>query len=479
MTTHIVTKPRLRVKAGSSNDLVTKAEGQVTPGPWLLPISGGWLPAEVGSNLNWWQNGFSVSGWTPSAMVEACVSAYAQTVAMCPGTHWWSLPDNGRERVTTSALARILKTPNTYQSISDFFLNGTRGLYSQGNWYALALRNSRFEIEQLHLMNPRACAANIAYNGEIFYTLAGNSIIERIVGGPIIVPARDVLHIKLNTSPSNPLLGESPIVAAARDIATADAMAAQQLQFYLNQARPSTVLQTDLVLDKTQVDALRDRWNEQVRGIAAGGTPILTAGLKVAPMGSSAVDSQLVQAMKMTDMHVALAFRMPLAILGIGGGGPANTTEALIRDWLGGSLGFALNHIEEAIGLAFNLKGQPDEYLELDTSVLMRSALKDRIDAYGKGVVGGIFSPDEARAEFSLSKVKGGFGEEPRVQAQVVPLSAAGAIPASPSAPSADPPKLPPPEKEFTDDDTSLTGESLEEFFGDIHATHNDQARLS
>lgn len=451
---HIVTKPRVRVKAGSSSGaLVTKTEGQVSAGPWFLPVSGGWLPAEVGSSLNWWQNGFNVTGFEPSAIVEACVSAYAQTVAMCPGNHWRNKGDGGRERVTTSALVRFLKSPNTYQSISDFLLNGVRGLYSQGNLYAMAIRNNRFEIDSLHLMNPRGCSANIAYNGEIFYSLSGNPIIERLVDYPLIVPQRDVLHIRLNTSQFNPLLGESPIIAAARDIATNDAMAVQQLQFYLNQAKPSTVLQTDLVLEKEQVEALRARWNEQTRGLGAGQTPILTGGLKMSPIGQNAVDSQLVQFMKMTDQHIALAYRIPMQILGVGNAGPSNVTTELMNGWLASSLGFCLNHVEEAIGNLFELKGQPDEYLELDTKALLRSAFKDMVEGYARSVQGGIHSPDEARAEFSLSKVKGGFGEEPRVQSQVVPLSAASAIPASPTAPAQPAAKPPDASKDFSNGD--------------------------
>lgn len=431
---HIVTKPRIRIKAGSSSgEIITKGEGEVRPGPWFLPVSGGWLPAEVGSSLNWWQNGFNLTGYTPSAIVEACTGAYAQTVAMCPGDHWRMVdPSSGRQRVTKSALQRFLKLPNSYQSISDFLLNAVYSLYSHGNIYAVILRNDRFEIDSVHLMNPRGCYANIAYDGSIYYSLSGNPVIERLVDAPLLVPQRDVLHVRLKTSIYNPMLGESPVISAARDIAANDAMASQQLQFFLNQARPSGVLGTDLTLDKDQVQQLRDRWDDQSRGLGVGKTPILTAGLKPMPWGINNVDSQLVQSMKMSDQHVALAYRIPLQILGIGGAGPANTTEALMQSWLASSLGFCLNHLEEAIGNIFGLDGYPNDYLEFNTAALLRSAFKDRVDAFTQGVQGGIFEPDYARADFGLPKVKGGFGEEPRVQSQVVPLSAAGAIPTSP-----------------------------------------------
>ena len=48
-----------------------------------------------------------------------------------------------------------------------------------------------------------------------------------------------MLHVKLRTSGFNMLLGESPIVSAAREIAAGNAMAQQQIAFYTNQARPS------------------------------------------------------------------------------------------------------------------------------------------------------------------------------------------------------------------------------------------------
>ena len=157
MANEMTDKPRYRVKAGSAA-LVTKAEGEVHPGPYYLPVTGGWLPAN--SPWNWWQDGtIPDTGFDSSAMVEACLSAYSQTIAMCPGDHWRLNEKAGRDRVTTSALSRILRHPNSYQSPSDFMLNLTRSLYADGNAYALALRNDRYEIDELHLMDPRMCNA--------------------------------------------------------------------------------------------------------------------------------------------------------------------------------------------------------------------------------------------------------------------------------------------------------------------------------
>jgi Phage portal protein len=100
--------------------------------------------------------------------------------------------------------------------------------------------------------------------------------------------------------------------------------------------------------------------------------------------------------------------------------------------WLATGLGFALNHVEQAFDRLFDLKGEPDDYCEFDTAALLRSAQKDRIEALARAVQGGIYSPNEARAAEDLDAVP--YGDEPRLQAQVVPLSAAGAIPTAPAA---------------------------------------------
>lgn len=431
--------------------LVSKAagEGEFRPGPYQLPVTGGWLPPDT--PWNFWQSGIEPSGGSTSAMVEACLSAYSQTVAMCPGDHWRMNGKKGRDRVTNSALSRILRYPNWYQSPSDFMLNLTRSLYADGNAYALALRNDRFEIKELHLMDPLQSYPQVATTGDIFYNLAGNDIIDRQIKDSLLVPARDVLHVRLNATRRRhpyPLVGDTPVASAMQDIAASNAMTAQQIKFYMNQARPSAVLTTDLILDKDQVQFVRDRWDEQSRGLNAGGTPILTAGLKPYVLSTPSKDAELAEIMKLTDQKIALAFRVPLAILGIGGTAYAST-ELLMQSWIASGLGFAINHIEDAFGLLFALDGQPDEYVEFDTAALLRSAFSVRIAGLAQAVQGGIMAPNEARAIESLPEVE--FGDEPRVQQQVVPLSAAAAIPttpgpgAPPGAPPSGPVKADPP----------------------------------
>lgn len=425
------------------------AEGAYRPGPYLL--ADGWLSSTAGRLTNWWQSGYSLSPYgEANAMVEACLGAYSQTVAMCPGDHWRTNADGGRVRVTTSDLTRIMRRPNDYQSMSDLLLNLTRRLWAAGEAFGVAIRNNRGDIAELHLM--RHGTPLIAQDGSIFYYLSGNEILEKRYDFGPPIPARDVLHVRLHT-PRNPLKGESPILSTVLDQAMAGAALNQQVSFYLNEAKASFVLETDAQLTKEQTTALRAAWDAQTKGENAGGTPILAWGLKAKPIASTARDGQLAELLKMTDQNIALAFRIPLQILGVGGT-PFASTEALMASWKASGLGFTLNHIEEAFGILFSLKGVPDEYLEFDTKALLRSAFKEQIEALAASAIGGIHSSDEARAELGLPATPGGHGAMPRVQQQVVPLSYGSAMkPADPNPPPAPAPKPEPePDDEAEDD---------------------------
>lgn len=412
------------------------AEGEAREGPYALPVTGGWLSADTGQYTNWWQMGYDVERPGGSAIVQACVSAYAQTAAMCLGSHWRARSDGGRDRVTNSALSRILLRPNAYQSPSDFLLNLASLLYRRGNAYALAVRNSRYEIVELHLMWGQ-CYPCVSSTGEVFYALSGNEVVEQQVslGGLAGVPARDVLHVHLET-PRHPLIGETPLTAAMLDLATSNAMARQAISFFDRQARPSGTLSTASTLTTDQVSELRARWNEQSRGLNAGGTPILTNGLKWEPMTVAAKDTQFAEIMKMTEQNVALAYRVPLQVLGVGEQKFAST-ELMMGSWLASGLGFALNHIEQGYDRLFGLAGGLSEYTEFDTAVLLRSDFATRVKGWVDGVKGGVFARNEARGDFEFGKVEG--GDEPWVQQQDMPLSAAVRLAQDQPAPAVEP----------------------------------------
>ena len=111
-------------------------EGAVRPGPYPLPITGGWL-ADGGADGIGGKPGSRPrrsrrARW--SRVASALTAARSQRVLAPIGG---SVEGGGRERVMNSALSRILRSPNDYQTINDFMLAGVHDLYSDGNAYAL------------------------------------------------------------------------------------------------------------------------------------------------------------------------------------------------------------------------------------------------------------------------------------------------------------------------------------------------------
>src|SRR4051812_26687472 len=74
----------------------------------------------------------------PCSIVDAGVWAYVRALAQLPGYHMEERDNGGREMLSTTALSRILRVPNTYQTRSDFLTHGIRSLLYDGNWYSLA-----------------------------------------------------------------------------------------------------------------------------------------------------------------------------------------------------------------------------------------------------------------------------------------------------------------------------------------------------
>lgn len=417
-------------------------EGNWHPGPYT--VAGGWLPSSWGA-WNFWQLDRDPLAFPGASIVEACVWAYIRAIAQLPGYHRRELDNGGTETITTSALARLMRAPSGYQTPSDFLVHLIRSLLYDGNSYWIAQRNDRGEVEALHWTDPRMCRVReIAVAGqqtrEIFYDIGANPLIgfDSLTASNLVVPARDVLHLKLAT-PRHPLIGETWLAALACELNQRAAIN-NTVTTAATTGRPTGILTTDLVLTTAQTDELRARWMERSATMAQGGVPILTHGIKFQPVALSAEDAATIEQLKLTDQMVAAVFGVPGILLGISDTSTQKSAEAVMAEWLAAGLGWLINHIEVALdqflGLNAGSVGRGREYTELDTRALLRSAFKDRLDGLARGVQGGIYSPNEARRLEGLPAATA--GDEPRVQQQVVPLSFATQPPAPPAPPVQD-----------------------------------------
>lgn len=384
------------------------------------------------------------------------MAAISQTLAMLPVHHYRENSQGGSEIVRNSAASRVLRRPNPYQSKADFFLNLVRAEQMRGNGYALAQRNGRQEITALHLVQPSSMWPFISpEDGSIYYQFTEVPMGQEFE--PVLedmYPSRDVLHIRMHT-PVHPLVGETPLMAAAMAVDVGNAISESSAAFHRNMARPSGYLKIPTKLDATLLEQLRGEWQKAYQGVSAGRVAVLQNGVEWQALSMTALDAAVVESYKLSISDIARVFRVPLAIIG-DNTQTYNNTEVLMKFWLSTGLGYILEHVELALDMLFDLP--EGEWVAFDTDYLQRADFAARIEALVRGTQGGVFSPNEARAREGLPRTP--YGDEPRVQAQTVPLSFASQKPgeSSPSAPSAPaaPAVTPPPEEEEDDEEEDL-----------------------
>ena len=179
-----------------------------------------------------------------------------------------------------------------------------------------------------------------------------------------MIPARDVLHVRMYSAPENPLFGITPIAAAVSAINTNTSISNFQEAFFKRMQRPSGVLSTDQSMTKPQIDELSEHWEKKSKGLDAGGVPILTRGLKWQAMSLSSADAELIAAYRLTVEDIARALRVPVQMIDSAGGTAYNNVEQLLEFWRLSSLGFVVNHIEQALHFLFRL-GFHDQLVQL------------------------------------------------------------------------------------------------------------------
>lgn len=363
--------------------------------------------------------------------VYAAVTSFARAVSQCYPSHKVIDDDGKHEIQTTSPASRVLRSPNNYQTWPQFIYNTVAQMLFEGEALALIVRDSRFAPVALHLMPRGSFMPYIdPETQEIFYSIGSNPMLADSTDA--LVPARDVIHFRQYT-PRHPLVGESPIKAAALSIGINVALSQTQAAFFANMNRPSGVLSTEQTLNLEQMKRLREAFSEQSKAWAKGGMPILANGLKFDQMSVNSVDAQLIEAQRMSIEDIARVYGVPLPVIGDLSHATLANTEQLINMWLSMSLGSLLENIERSFDKAFNFDSS--SYTELDVAALLRTDFLGRIDGLVKATQGGLFTPNEARARENLPPVD--FGDVPYMQQQMVEL---GTKPAAPVAPAANKP---------------------------------------
>lgn len=365
----------------------------------------------------------------------------------------------GREPHFNHPLTRLFNKPNSYQTSLQFLQHYLASKLWTGNAYVILFRDGRNVVESMHVLDPTTVTPAVTTDGSVWYLVKADRL-NRLEADTYI-PARDIIHDRAVTL-FHPLIGVSPLYAAAVSASIGNNISANSEMFFQNMSRASGTLTAPAEIPPATADRLKREWDNNYSGLGFGKVAVLGSGLEWKPLTINAVDAQLIEQLRFTVEDIGRVYRVPNFMLGETKLTYRNS-EQLARMYYQGCLSY---HIE-ALEQCFDQKFEVDRGIEIefDLSPLFRLETDLRYQTHARALTSGIKSINEVRGEEDLPPVKG--GEEPRLQMQYVPLSmvngpSGSATPGAP-APAPMPAPMPAPEPESQAEDAAEPAEEASE----------------
>jgi HK97 family phage portal protein len=404
--------------------------------------------------MDWWQtysryyNRYPPETLLAFSALYACVTILASDIAKLPIYLYEDLPNGGVRRQRTNPIQRILSVPNGYQTRTDFIQQLMTSTLLTGNAYVYVEFDNRQVAVAWHVLNPESVRPVVTPDGEVFYRVgagfvgaigADSNALAGLINDAAqgyLIPMRELMHHRYCTI-FHPLIGSSPMQAAAMSAITGSKVVANSAEFFANMSRTSGVITAPTKIDQETADRLKTVWEENFSHGRFGRTAVLGGGLKWEPLTINAVDAQLIEQLRWTVEDVARPFRVPLFMLGEQKISFRNA-EHMGRTYLAGALSYLIEALEDRMMNFFDIAYESNPLsIQFDLEAMLRAEIDSRYDAIRLALSSGLMSVNEARSREGLAPVDG--GSEPFIQMQYVPVSvAAAAAPAGRVPPPAE-----------------------------------------
>ena len=366
---------------------------------------GGWWPMIKEAYSGAWQKNDT---WTNDTVlahyaVYACVTLIANDIGKLR-QRLMKLDDNGIWKETTSpSFSPVLKKPNSYQNHVQFKQWWQTSKLINGNAYALKKRDQRGIVVGLYLLDPCRVLPLVTDNGSVYYQLSSDNLNR--IGDGITVPASDIIHDRMNCL-FHPLVGVSPLYAAAQAACQSLKMQNDSATFFANGARPGGILSAPGAISDETAARLKAHWDANYTGENAGRVAVVGDDLKFQQMKMSATDSQLIEQFKLTAEMVCTAFHVPPSKVGVSTAATGTTAAQENQKYYSDCIQVLAEEYEACMddGLAL-----PEKYgVELDVDGLLRMDMGALVETLAAGVKGGVMTPNYALRRLNQPPVEGG-----------------------------------------------------------------------
>lgn len=376
----------------------------VGSGGWSMFSSTAWDPSA-------WQTDDhrSVDTTLSNAAVFACVTLVASDIGKLR-PRLVELDKGIWLEASSAAFSPVLRKPNRFQNHIQFKEAWTTSKLMRGNTYVLKQRDRRGVVEALYPLDPQRVTPLVAPDGAVYYQLNEDNLVG-LDAAQVVVPASEIIHDRMNCL-FHPLVGLSPLYAAAATAEQALKIQKSSTSFFGNNSTPGGILTAPGSISEVNAKRLKDHWDSNYTGANAGRIAVLGDGLKFEAMRMSAVESQLIEQLNMSAQVVCSAFHVPPFMIGMGAEPTYSNGETRTSHYYSQCLQSLIEHMEEALDEGLGLLGSPKDGktlgVELDLSGLMRMDTKSQYEALTVAIKGGLMAPNEGRRTINLPDVNGG-----------------------------------------------------------------------
>jgi HK97 family phage portal protein len=382
-----------------------------------LPSPSAWWPMIRESFAGAWQRGITVP--VEDALTHptfwACVTLIAGDIAKIRPMLVAETDDGiDTEVLHTSPYAPVLVRPNHYTNRIQFYQYWILSKLTRGAAFALKERDSRGIVTALYLLDPMRVRPMVTPTGDVYYALQ-QDVLAGVTAASILVPAREIIH-DVMVAPYHPLCGLSPVYACGHATMQALTITNNATKLFRAGAQNGGILTAPGNIGPDEAKKLEDWWTANYTGADnVGKVAVLGGGLKFEkPTAMSFVDAQLIDQLKWDDEKIAAVFHVPGYMVGVGPLPSYNNVEALAQQYYSQCLQVLIESLELCLteGLELETVKRPDGgvgyEVEFDIESLLRMDSVQQMEVATKGVIGGVYKPDEARAKFNLKSVPGG-----------------------------------------------------------------------
>jgi HK97 family phage portal protein len=381
-----------------------------------LPLSGvddsrGWVKIFDWKPGAWQQDAAAeVTDVFAQSTVFACITLIASDIGKL---RLRLVEKQGRiwSETTSPSYSPVLRKPNHYQTRQKFVEQWVVSKLSEGNTYALKVRDGARRVTSLYVLDPRRCRPLVAPDGAVYYQL-GEDDLNKLPVGLEAVPASEIIHDRM-VCLFHPLVGVTPLYAATLPAQQALKIQQNSKQFFANSSQPGGILSAPGKISEETAKRIKDHWERNYTGQNAGKVAVLGDSLAYTPGAVNAVDSQLVEQLGLTAAQICSVFHVPAFMVGAADAPPYGNIGPAVQQYYNQCLQTLIESLEASldeglgIGEGVDINGRTLG-TELNLDDLLRMDGKTLAEVEGIKVQRGISAPDESREKFDLGPVTGG-----------------------------------------------------------------------